>query len=688
MSRPDSRNKTLVERIRRWIRRKRRDRAIRAEEKKIAAHLAAKARAREIRELQKTEPNVQEPGIAPIPILRPKEPGATPQVDRTVPDAAPPIPMPGLFAHWRRYRELRAAQIQLDRQARRARSSESSEKRKKSSSLDVGSTDQSASVVVKRKKASSFGVGSSDQSASDVKITLRRHPIRRLRRAYRRSVRRRIPQWLLAMSPALFFGLGLVLPAMTESSGNASANLAQYRDAWAEAVRGKRWKDAELFGLRVISNPSPPTRDLFDYFDTLVADGQLQSAVRLLIAAEHDQRDLAIADYRFDIAERFLTRLEGSSELVELALAKLSESLRGPLAKDKEIRARKVLSSAFAVRGDLGSALAILQPIRENDLVTQCDCLWLSWNIAPFRRNESFDQEVAEALKRIEERMVGQSILEGQEIAARARLSSLSNQDAQFLEWVEKDARIDAAGKEVWKREIENLGLVRVLRTEPLNPVAAWDRLSPILEREPDNQEMIDMAIGLAIAAPDRTSQGARDWLMRKVRDKSTDSRLLSRASIAAHSSAQWALAAECYERLVALDPNDSAALNNLAGLYYKTLPYRFDEALKLIDQALVLAPDHLAFLETKGQILARLGRVDEARALLERCLASFPEEWNLHNTLAQIYEQQGRRDLSTVHREKLLGLKKPVNAPVDDRIVFPKANTNAAAESGDRTSR
>lgn len=673
MDRSDSRQKTLAERFRRWIRRKKRDRAIRREEKAIAKQIAAKARARELRELEKSAPST-DPIVPPsFPVQQPKKQDSVETVtqgqNQASPTVSPPtsVALTGIGDYLKRYLEVRKAQVLQQKLASEARRIEAAKGRDRS-------------------KKSAFGVGSTDQSASDVRIPYRQRPIYFIKKYVRQAIRYRVPHWIAAMSPAVLFGFGVVMPSMIQSKEHSAASFARYQDAWIDAVRGERTQEASLIGNRIITSPLADSRDLLAYFDTLVVNGDYQKAVRLLIARESDQRDLVIAEYRFDIAERFVSMLEGSSELVDLALKKFAESLNGPLPKEKEIRARKVLANAAAVRGDLASALAILLPIRNADLVSRCDILWLSWNIESGDPPAQLVKDAEDAMQQIEGRMAQNPLIDEQEIAARARLSSLLRKDDQFLSWLEANSKINAEGKARWKREFENLALVREVRSVPLKPDAAWNRLSVILDREPNNPELIDMAIGLAIATPDRTSQNARNWLMTRIRAATADSQLLARSAMAAHATGQWPLATECYERLIAIPTKDPGIFNNLAALYYKFSPYRYEEASKLIDRALAEAPDNLNFIETKGQILARLGRVDEAKILLERCLATFPNEWNLHNTLAQVYEQLGNKELGAVHREKLATLKKPANAPQEDRITFadkPKEPKPASNSGG-----
>lgn len=674
MSRSDRsspQEKSLGGRIRRWIRRRRRERKIRAEELRIAKELAAKARAREIRELQKTSPEnesaVPRVEFSPTQPVTPLQEDPESKLVRSKSNPAPvptgsvpAIPVRGLLDHWKRYREVRRQQLQQKRLARQIREADALKARE-------------------RKKKSSFGVGSTELSASDVRIPYRQRPVYIFRLFYRRFVKQRIPHWLAAMSPALIMLLAFVIPAIIESRGNAAVAIPEYRERWSEAFRAGRWKIAELAGLRVISSRQSETQDDLAYFDTLVANGEYQKAVRQLISKESAQRELMIAEFRYEMADRFLTRLEGSQELTDLSLRKLAESLSGPLSLEKQIKARKVLASASAIQGDLAGALAMLQPIRSVDLVSHCDSLWLGWNMNPDIMSEAFSKDVRGSLQQISDRIEKQPVLDPQDIAARARMSSLLGEEKPFLDWVEKENRLSADEKSRWIREFENLSLVRILRAAPLDPNAAWSKLRQVLDREPNNLEMIDTAIGLSIGPPERTSKDARDWVLQKLRSEPLDPKILARVSMSAHAANQWPLAIECYEKLTKIDPENTVALNNLAGIYYKIPPYQLDKALSLVDRALAGSPGNISFLETRGQILARMGRVEEARSILENCLATFPNEWNLHNTLAQIYDYEGKASLAAVHREKLSELKKPSNSPVEDRIVFPKRPPEAA---------
>jgi len=63
--------------------------------------------------------------------------------------------------------------------------------------------------------------------------------------------------------------------------------------------------------------------------------------------------------------------------------------------------------------------------------------------------------------------------------------------------------------------------------------------------------------------------------------------------------------------------PGLAGPYNDLAWIYAEQ-NIHLDRALDLVDRALVLEPDNYAFLDTKAEVLYRLGRIEEAVAIAE----------------------------------------------------------------------
>ena len=92
--------------------------------------------------------------------------------------------------------------------------------------------------------------------------------------------------------------------------------------------------------------------------------------------------------------------------------------------------------------------------------------------------------------------------------------------------------------------------------------------------------------------------------------------------------------------------------LNNLAWVLLSAEPPQLDKALSMADAAVKALPQHPEIRETRGVILARLGRWTEALADLEIALAAFPDRAYIHDSLADAYQHLGDPDMAARHRD------------------------------------
>ncbi len=77
--------------------------------------------------------------------------------------------------------------------------------------------------------------------------------------------------------------------------------------------------------------------------------------------------------------------------------------------------------------------------------------------------------------------------------------------------------------------------------------------------------------------------------------------------------------------RIIELEPNDARALNHL-GYTLADRTERHQEALDLIERALVISPEDPAIIDSYGWALFKLGRYEEALTSLSRAYALFPD--------------------------------------------------------------
>lgn len=100
------------------------------------------------------------------------------------------------------------------------------------------------------------------------------------------------------------------------------------------------------------------------------------------------------------------------------------------------------------------------------------------------------------------------------------------------------------------------------------------------------------------------------------------------------------------YRKLVALRPNDSAALNNLAWVLGKL---KSPEAEAIGKKALSLAPESGPMLDTLGEIYLINGKASEAVPLLKRAAEKMPETASVQVKYAQALSQIGKKEEAKV---------------------------------------
>ena len=102
------------------------------------------------------------------------------------------------------------------------------------------------------------------------------------------------------------------------------------------------------------------------------------------------------------------------------------------------------------------------------------------------------------------------------------------------------------------------------------------------------------------------------------------------------------ALAERDLQRIVTADPGNFHALNAL-GYTLADRNERLDEALALIQEALLLAPDEAAIIDSMGWVQYRLGRLDAAVEQLQRAYALSDEDPEVAAHLGEVLWAQGR---------------------------------------------
>jgi hypothetical protein len=125
----------------------------------------------------------------------------------------------------------------------------------------------------------------------------------------------------------------------------------------------------------------------------------------------------------------------------------------------------------------------------------------------------------------------------------------------------------------------------------------------------------------------------------------------LNKEGILLRKQGDLAGALSCFERVLALEPTNEAALHN-RGVALRSLG-RFEEALASFEQALESEPDNLLIWFNKGFVLGKLERYEEALKAFDRVLALRPDHAEGWYSKGKILQILGRQEESNEHLKK-----------------------------------
>jgi tetratricopeptide (TPR) repeat protein len=493
-------------------------------------------------------------------------------------------------------------------------------------------------------------------------------------------LRLRIPQWAIATIPAVAMTFFCVVPAVSDLESRSAAHVRMLSSEWPRMIEAGRWNEAEMCGLRILSADMFGLDDNFRFFECLSHSQDPNRGWRFLAAREASLRERELASYRLRFAEAIskLPKLAADRKLQNLMVSKTRESLAGPLSEQEEIKARQFLTNLAVAQGNYDAAMSLLEPIASRSPFLAADLLFLKYNRAGEADLTSIKSAAASLLVTIDAQMRNAVAADDTKIRTNLRLLMMLDRESEAREWLATLTGLNDSQKKAVTEELDKLSLLAEVKKVPVRTTVAWKRLLPLIESDPNNRSLTRIAFGLWTKADKDSREEIDRWVRQKLSSEDTDLTFFREACMATHLSARWDDARFAYRKLLERVPDDVSALNNLSGLLYKFPPREMDESLRLVDRAIRLAPENLVVLDTKGQILARMGRFDEARQILEKCLPVLPREWNLHNTLAQIFERTGEDKKAVAHRSALANIAKPADADVygDLADYLPQSNS------------
>jgi len=191
-----------------------------------------------------------------------------------------------------------------------------------------------------------------------------------------------------------------------------------------------------------------------------------------------------------------------------------------------------------------------------------------------------------------------------------------------------------------------------VLRTGVANLPAAIDLLETSLSQQPVPLESFLLLIQLA---PHRESAPRIKQLIQSSLARGYSPGLLHRMlGDLAEREKRTSEAMRHYQSAVDADPQEAVARNNLAWLLATGENPDLPRALKLANEALQISPNFVRFLDTRGQVLVRMGRDNEALPDLRTAVGLMPENVELHRALSGIYVRLKLLELASEHENRV----------------------------------
>lgn len=191
---------------------------------------------------------------------------------------------------------------------------------------------------------------------------------------------------------------------------------------------------------------------------------------------------------------------------------------------------------------------------------------------------------------------------------------------------------------------------------------SARDHLNELRLGRPDLRDQLFQLEAELLIERDRLDD-AWDLLATALADDPDNTRLLYTRSIVGAEQGDLAAAEKDLRAILQQEPENANALNAL-GYTMTTLSERYEEAQRLIEQALALDPNNPAVLDSLGWVYYKTGREQMALNLLRRAFNAFPDAEVAAHLGEVLWKTGSREEALSVWREGV------AQNPEDDTLL------------------
>ena len=191
-----------------------------------------------------------------------------------------------------------------------------------------------------------------------------------------------------------------------------------------------------------------------------------------------------------------------------------------------------------------------------------------------------------------------------------------------------------------------------VLRNVQKDPRGQLRLLEEALRYDPGNRVALSRMIDLRRSTDPKTKKHACEYIQELLFRDSPSATLHLLLGNDEWRQGNREAAVQHLEKACRFAPDIEEVANNLAWVLAHSDRSELPRALELINSVVDRWPDNPHYRETRGQILAKLGRWKRAVSDLEFALRAHLEAPNLHQTLAVVYENLSDGEMALKHRQ------------------------------------
>lgn len=216
-----------------------------------------------------------------------------------------------------------------------------------------------------------------------------------------------------------------------------------------------------------------------------------------------------------------------------------------------------------------------------------------------------------------------------------------------------KDERLTRALSDIYCMKFEaELELIRTGKQSSAN----LSLLETSMQIDPTNPRIPQQIAGMAFSGAARPNNEMIEMLQRFLAEgkaTTTTHLLISRVYLMRNN---FEKAMPHMEQVAVLEPRHHDNLNNLAYVYAVTKPDKLEEAMQLVQNAILQTKNqpNAGYIDTLGVILMKLGRINEAIAAFQKAINVDPNRIDVQQNIRDAYLANGQPDMAEVHAKRI----------------------------------